>query len=225
MRQAQIGQDIGCSKFGGQFFDCQGLAGEAFGEVSIEPMLRACGMRGLVEISPDVSDRIAEDIEVRQKDVVEIDAVVCGIGAKGNGDAERTDEGIGMRDSFRVRQDWSSGRREALDLGAVEDREGAREETSLGVLIVADGIIVTVGCKFLPEHDGRCAFALADLGVKRLPLPVCAPGAASKAVSLSCDPKSERIDAAIGLSGRDVGWASNRASIVVPGIDRVTELS
>ena len=66
----------------------------------------------------------------------------------------------------------------------------------------------------LPKHDGGRAFSLAYLCAERLPLTICSPGAAGVTACLCGDPEGERVDAAVGFAGGDVGGPGERAAAV-----------
>src|SRR6516165_8222449 len=121
-----------------------------------------------------------------------------------------------MRDARGVGQGVDSQRPVAIDLAAVEHGVATGDETVM-VVGVVDFLLVLGSADALPEDDGGRAFALANLGTERLPLAVGSPDAAGVTARLCCDPESERIDAAVGLAGGDIGGPGNRSAPVVPG--------
>ena len=117
--------------------------------------------------------------------MVEVDAVVGVVGAEGDGDLHGVDESVGMREALGLGQEGDRLRLIAFDLGDVENRKGSSEDPPGTEAFVAVIVIVGGRCRLLPEHDGRAALALADLGADRVPLAIGAPDAAGVANGLA----------------------------------------
>ena len=121
------------------------------------------------------------------------------MGAEDGRDPEIADERLGMGDAFALRQQRDR-RRAAIDLRAVEHREGPGENAA-GRRVVVIAAVIIARRHLLPEHDGRAALALADLGVEGLPLAIGAPNPVPIAGCLRCDPKRDHVDATIMVTG------------------------
>ena len=161
---AEVGEDEAGCQFGDAFFDGHGIAAEALFEVAIEAMTRSGGVSAFVHERRHVRRCIPERSEHRHEDVVEIDAVVGVIGAVGDRDLQRLDEGVGMREALGLRQQSDRLGLIAFDLCEVEHRKGASEDPAVDGLFIAVMVIVGARCRLLPEHDGRAVFTLAEQG-------------------------------------------------------------
>jgi hypothetical protein len=96
---------------------------------------------------------------------------VIGVRAAEDGvDPEIADERLGMGEAFSLGQEGDRLGPVTVDLGDVEDGEGAGENAP------GRTVLIPGRCRLFPQHDGRTAFAFADLGFQHLPLPIGAPG-------------------------------------------------
>ena len=127
------------------------------------------------------------------------------------------DERLGMGEALGLRQQRDRLGLVAFDLGDIEDRECAGENAPGRTVLIAEPVVAAGRGHFFPQHDGRAALALADLGVERLPLAIGAPETVVVAGDFGGDPERENIDAAVSLAGRDVGGTGGRGSVMVPG--------